>query len=163
VIKQVDPVNPSGWRRSQRGLRWGKSDPKKEVAGVKTEGAWETAETETELIPLWERVDVRRGDVLCRQGDPWDSLYLVRSGRVEILPSPSDPRGPRVVRPGEFFGELDFSERLRSPVTVRALEDTALLRIDGRVLARQLAQRRGGEPLRVRRLLGCGDRLVFLG
>lgn len=128
---------------------------------MKTEGAWEAREAETEITPLWERVDVFRGEVLCRRGDPWDSLYLVRSGRLEILPSPSDPRGPRVVRPGEFFGELDFFRPLRSPVTVRALEDAALLRIDGRGLARQLAQRRGGGPLRVRRLLGCGDRLVF--
>ncbi len=124
---------------------------------MKTKGAWETVE----LAPLWQRVDVRKGEVLCRQGEPCDSLYLVRSGRVEILPS--DQQGHRVVGPGQFFGELDFYRPIRSPVTVQALEDAALLRIDGRGLTRQLAQRRGGEPLRVKRLLGCGDRLVFLG
>jgi len=72
----------------------------------------------------------------------------------------------RVVGPGEFFGEVDLGHTSRAGLTytARALEDSTLLRIDGRGLLQRLRQRRGreGEPLRLKRLLGCGDRLLFL-
>ncbi len=45
---------------------------------------------------------------------------------------------------------------------VRALEQTSLLRIDGRPLAHKLKERQGGS-LRWKRLLGCGDQLILLG
>ena len=112
---------------------------------------------------IWERVDARKGDVLCRPGDPLDALYLVRSGKVEII-TPKGHRGrqkTRVLGPGEFFGELDFSHPIPSRVIVRALEDTALLRIDGRGLVHKLKRQRG-EALQVKQILGCGDRLVFV-
>ncbi len=64
--------------------------------------------------------------------------------------------------PGEFFGELDFTQSGALALTVRALEDTSLLRIDGQCLTRQLRKRRSAGKLRLKKLLGCGDRLIFL-
>jgi CRP/FNR family transcriptional regulator len=115
-------------------------------------------------VVIWERVDADRGEVLCRPGDPFDALYLVRSGKVEIVSSGGSRgrRKSRVLGPGEFFGELDFSHPIASRVTVRALEDTALLRIDGRGLVHKLKQQRGGKTLHIKQILGCGDRLVFV-
>lgn len=107
---------------------------------------------------LWERVEACQGQVLCRPGDRTDSLYLIRSGRVEI----TETQGSRVLGPGEFFGELDFTQSSSLQLTVCAIEDTSLLRIDGKGLEKQLRERRGGERLRLRRLLGCGDHLIFL-
>ena len=125
----------------------------------------------SEELPLWERVDVACGEVLCRPGEPANALYLVRSGRVELHHgSENDRVNPpqrRVVGPGEFFGEVDLAPATsaassRLTFTARALEDSTLLRIDGRGLTRQLRRRRGDSLLRLKRLLGCGDRLVFL-
>lgn len=120
-------------------------------------------------LSLWERVDVAGGEVLCRPGEPADALYLVRSGRVELHHGESVGVGPfarRVVGPGEFFGEVDLvsapTAASRLTYTARALEDSTLLRIDGRGLMQRLRRRRGGSPLRLKRLLGCGDQLVFL-
>jgi len=139
---------------------------------VKTE---EKARDRSGESPLWERVDVACGEVLCRPGEPANALYLVRSGRVELHHGSEEngsgvnvPRR-RVVGPGEFFGEVDLAPAPASApaaasgltFTARALEDSTLLRIDGRGLTRQLQRRRGGN-LRLKRLLGCGDRLVFL-
>ncbi|OGF57355.1 MAG: hypothetical protein A2Z21_02425 [Candidatus Fraserbacteria bacterium RBG_16_55_9] len=107
---------------------------------------------------LWERVEACPGQVLCRPGDRTDSLYLIRSGRVELTESGNT----RIVGPGEFFGELDFAQPGSSQLMVCALEDTSLLRIDGKGLENQLRERRGGEKLRLRKLLGRGDRLIFL-
>ena len=107
---------------------------------------------------LWERVEAGQGQVLCRPGDRTDSLYLIRSGRVELTESGST----RVLGPGEFFGELDFTQPGSSQLTVCAIEDTALLRIDGKGLEKQLREGRGGAELRLRKLLGCGDQLIFL-
>ena len=120
---------------------------------------------------LWERVDVAGGEVLCRPGEPADALYLVRSGRVELHhgeggDSTGEAPARRVVGPGEFFGEVDLvsapTAASRLTYTARALEDSTLLRIDGRGLMQRLRRRRGGSPLRLKRLLGCGDQLVFL-
>ena len=107
---------------------------------------------------LWERVDAGTGQILCRPGDRTDSLYLIRSGRVEV----TDPKGQRVLGPGEFFGELDFSEGSALQLLVRALEETSLLRIDRKGLEKELRERRGGERLQLKKLLGCGDQLIFL-
>lgn len=111
-----------------------------------------------EEYQLWERVDACTGQTLCRPGDRTDSLYLIRSGRVEI----TDQEGRRVLGPGEFFGELDFSQGSELQLTVRALEDSLLLRIDRKGLENELRERRGGERLQLKKLLGCGDRLIFL-
>lgn len=123
--------------------------------------------TEEKEELLWERVEVACGEVLCRPGEPANALYLVRSGRVELR-SGSIPRR-RVVGPGEFFGEVDLAPAPgAAPLTpltftARALEDSTLLRLDGEGLSRQLQRRRGSPPLRLQRVLGWGDRLVFLG
>jgi len=108
-------------------------------------------------LQLFERIDVRRGQMLER--DRADSLYLVRYGSVEVVEGGT---GSRVVGPGQFFGELDFTKPCTFRLSVRALQDSSLLRIDGEALIERLRSRRGGRRLKLKRLLGCGDRLIFL-
>jgi len=113
---------------------------------------------------LCKEVELAGGEILRRPGDQADALYLVRSGKVELgeLFDGNGLKGRRVLGPGQFFGELDFVRPRPSPLMVRALERTSLLRIDGEGLQRVLTERRGGRKLRLKKLLGCGDRLVFL-
>jgi CRP/FNR family cyclic AMP-dependent transcriptional regulator len=53
---------------------------------------------------------VTAGDVLFKTGDPGDSMFIVRSGQVELYVK--DKAGQKIVlhvaEPGEFFGELSL-------------------------------------------------------
>lgn len=110
-----------------------------------------------------ERVQARRGEVLCAPGERLNALYLIRSGEVELVEGARPHR--RVLGPGQFFGELGFgrTRRVKPRWTARALGDASLLRIDGRGLERELQARRGYDGLRLKGLMGCGDRLIFHG
>lgn len=51
-----------------------------------------------------------RGDVVFREGDPGDSLYVIISGKVKLARTSSDGREGlmSVLGPGEMFGELSL-------------------------------------------------------
>jgi CRP/FNR family transcriptional regulator, cyclic AMP receptor protein len=87
---------------------------------------------------LAERVDVvsiAKGTPVFNVGDPGDSLYVVRSGEVEVFFK--NDTGERIVletaRPGDFFGEislLDNGPRTASAVVVEDLEAVEVDRDD---------------------------------
>jgi len=83
------------------------------------------------LGSLLEPVHLAPGQVLFRQGDPGDALYLLGSGRVEVrITVPG--RGDHVcatLEPGAIFGEI--SPLLDEPrtATVAATTDAKLWRI----------------------------------
>lgn len=61
-----------------------------------------------------------RGETLFRRGDPGDSMYVILSGRVQLI-FPSEIQ-PKVLGPGDFFGEL----ALVSPAHVRTASAVGL-------------------------------------
>ena len=71
----------------------------------------------------------RRGEVVFRQGDPGDALYVVLSGRVKI----SSPSGSGVeailttLRPGEWFGALALLDGAPRSASATAVEPTETL------------------------------------
>jgi uncharacterized membrane protein len=84
------------------------------------------------------------GDVVFAQGDAGSSMYLVRSGAVQVfLPSADSAAAPVVlkdVRTGEYFGELAlFDDKPRS-ASVRAVVDTVLLELKREEFAEHLAR-----------------------
>lgn len=89
------------------------------------------------LSPLLERatlVSRRTGELVYREGDPADALYVIVSGCVALLAG--EAPGNELARLGEreFFGENALiGNELRS-TSVEALEETELLRIDRHVL-----------------------------
>jgi hypothetical protein len=68
------------------------------------------------------------GDVLIREGDPADALYILRSGEVEVEAA---ARLLATLPAGSFFGELGLLEAIPRTATVRATTPCTLLRIDG--------------------------------
>ena len=77
-----------------------------------------------------------RGDVVFHEGDPGDSLHLVRSGMFAIRVSASDGEAltVNVVAPGEFFGELALVRAAHTPrrtATVIALVPSTTLALAG--------------------------------
>ncbi len=83
------------------------------------------------MTAAFETVMLDGGEVLFRQGDPGDSLYVVVSGRLEIVSAP--PGQPRKVvatlGPGESVGEMALIDGEPRSATVAATRDTVLARL----------------------------------
>ena len=72
-----------------------------------------------------------RGDVLCNEGDPSDSLHLIASGRLAVRVSTSEGEHATInlLGRGDYFGELSLLEG-QAPVrsaTIVALEPAETL------------------------------------
>jgi len=93
---------------------------------------------EKERATLAERIETvtfANGTVLFNRGDPGDSLYVVRSGAVELFFK--NDTGERIVldtvTPGHFFGEislLDGGARTASAVAIQDVEAVVVDRED---------------------------------
>lgn len=84
------------------------------------------------LQPYMKRRRLRDGDVLFREGDAADRLYVVAEGELEFLP------GGKRIGPGEMVGEISFfSPDGRRTGTLRAAGPATLLSMDA-VAFRQL-------------------------
>jgi putative peptide zinc metalloprotease protein len=81
------------------------------------------------LAARLERLEVRTGETIIRQGEAGEECYVLRSGRVEVLTSGAqgDERILATLDPGSLFGEAALlTDGLRN-ATVRALEPSTLL------------------------------------
>jgi CRP/FNR family transcriptional regulator, cyclic AMP receptor protein len=77
------------------------------------------------LQPYMKRRRLRDGEVLFREGDPADRLYVVAEGALEFLP------GGKRIGPGEMVGEISFfSPQGRRTGTLRAAGPATLLSMD---------------------------------
>lgn len=71
----------------------------------------------------------QQGDVIFREGDPGQVVYLVAAGQVRIFVNGWDGNETSVIlfgRPGDMFGELAVVDGLPRSATAVALGDTAL-------------------------------------
>jgi CRP-like cAMP-binding protein len=77
------------------------------------------------------------GDVICRQGEPGDCMFIVQAGRLVVVRE--EPEAQIVLRelgPGEIFGEMAIFERQPRSATVRARGSARVLTLDRRVFLR---------------------------
>jgi CRP/FNR family transcriptional regulator/CRP/FNR family cyclic AMP-dependent transcriptional regulator len=89
----------------------------------------------TQLTRSLRRRAYHRGEVIFHQGDPGDTLHLVRSGRVKVvLPAETgDEVLLAILGPGDCFGELallDGEPRSASVVAMENVETMVLGRQD---------------------------------
>jgi NTE family protein len=78
-----------------------------------------------------EQLELRRGEVLVRQGEPSDALYFVLSGRFTVhLEGVVEPIAE--IAQGQPVGEIGFFAGLPRTATVTALRDSSVLTITRR-------------------------------
>jgi NTE family protein len=79
------------------------------------------------LISHSSSLQIRAGEWLFRQGEQADRLYVVRSGRLEVVSESPEPAVIRVLGPGRVLGELALlTDSVRS-ASVRARRDSELI------------------------------------
>jgi CRP-like cAMP-binding protein len=81
---------------------------------------------------------LRKGQVLFREGDRGDAMYLVREGTVIVSKAVTGRVDQVLARfgPGEFFGEMSLFDRFPRSATLQADTDVVLLALDRQHLER---------------------------
>src|SRR3954463_121840 len=73
----------------------------------------------------------RAGTTLFREGDPGRTMYVIRSGRVNIWKRIAESEITlAVLGPGEFFGEMALLEGLPRSASATVIEDATLVEVD---------------------------------
>jgi NTE family protein len=88
-----------------------------------------------ELDRLCEQLDERmlaKGEVLCREGEPGETLYVLASGELEVRVAADPERVQRRMRPGEFVGEISLLLGGARTATVTASRPSRLLALSKR-------------------------------
>ncbi len=104
-----------------------------ELANIPLFGDLDPASLHT-LIRKVRVVVLESGQVLFRQGDSANSLYIVVDGAVVPIAEGTRRRKLAVLERGEFFGEIGLMAKQPRNATVEAIVDTKLLAIDRRVV-----------------------------
>jgi CRP-like cAMP-binding protein len=70
-------------------------------------------------------------EIIIKQGDPGDCMYVIQDGLVEIIREFDDGEVRLAMRStGDFFGEMALFEREVRSATVRAIGEARVLTID---------------------------------
>ena len=81
------------------------------------------------------------GEVIVRQGEVGNSMYVVQAGEVEVLRETEDGEVRlAVLGAGEFFGEMSIFEHEVRSATVRARGEAHVLTVDKRTLLKRIKE-----------------------
>jgi flavin-dependent dehydrogenase len=79
------------------------------------------------------------GEIIVRQGEMGDCMFVVQEGRVEVIVEQDGRETCLVVRgPGEFFGEMAIFQREVRMATVRAVGRARVLTVDKKNFMRRM-------------------------
>ncbi len=112
---------------------------RQELANTPLFGDLDPASLHT-LIRRIRVVTLEAGQVLFRQGDAANSLYVVVEGAVVPIAEGERRRKLAVLERGEFFGEIGLMAKQPRNATIEAIVPTKLLAIDRRVLWELIAK-----------------------
>ena len=112
-----------------------------------------------ELERAVQLLSLRRKQVAYRPGDPSDSVFVLKSGRIKIGKITQDGREIilDLLKAGDVFGEMAFLEDAPRESFAEALDDTDLLVIKKADLLR-LIRHRPAVTYRLAKIIGCKRR-----
>src|SRR5215211_3219832 len=99
-------------------------------------------------------MEVRAGEWLMRRGDEGDSLFLIRSGQLEVVDEGPPETVIRILRRGAVLGELALLTRQVRSASVRARRDSRLLEL-GRGRFEHLIAEAAGFAVGLTRAMGA--------
>jgi CRP-like cAMP-binding protein len=84
----------------------------------------------------------RDGEEIVRQGNTGESMYVVQSGRVEVVQTIENGGEQHLafLDAGNFFGEMSVFEKEVRSATVRAAGEARVLKIDKKTLLRRIRE-----------------------
>ncbi len=92
------------------------------------------------VLMVCEEVNCVSGEVIFRQNDPGDALYIIARGEVEILLEPESDASKTIIaavlEKDQVFGETILVEEGQRTATARCRTDAQLLRLPGKRLSR---------------------------
>ena len=81
------------------------------------------------------------GEIIVRQGDVGDSMYVVQMGEVEVLVEDDGAETLlRVAKEGELLGEMAIFEQKPRSATLRARGEVRLLTVDKKNFLRRISE-----------------------
>ena len=97
------------------------------------------ARTRRHIIRSAQLVERRRGEILCRTGEPGDTLFIVLDGSIGVFPPDAEKGEERpeplfVAGPGVMVGELAFSMHRPRTADLMAIEDSVMLSVHAAAL-----------------------------
>jgi CRP-like cAMP-binding protein len=83
--------------------------------------------------------EYENGEIIVRQGDAGDSMFVIQEGQVEVLTEKDGQETRlRIAGEGEFMGEMAIFERIDRSATLRALGPVRVLTIDKKNFLRRV-------------------------
>jgi CRP-like cAMP-binding protein len=81
------------------------------------------------------------GDIIIRQGEMGDCMYVVQSGRVEVVQSSEHgEQHLAFLETGDFFGEMAVFEKEVRSATVQSTGTARVLKVDKKTLLRRIRE-----------------------
>ncbi|MBV8175478.1 MAG: cyclic nucleotide-binding domain-containing protein [Verrucomicrobia bacterium] len=92
----------------------------------------------SEIALAVEEAAFRTGDIVVREGEAGNRMFIIFSGRVEVVKHLAQTHETvlAVLRPKDFLGEMSIIECVARSASVRAVEDTSLFALKGTDLYR---------------------------
>ncbi|MCA9680205.1 MAG: cyclic nucleotide-binding domain-containing protein, partial [Myxococcales bacterium] len=92
------------------------------------------------MVARLDLVHLKPGEVLFREGDPGDTLYVVSEGEVAVMAEGPPRKELSRLLPGAFFGEVALITDQPRSASIVAVAATELLAIDRAVIAELVSQ-----------------------
>ena len=92
------------------------------------------------MVSAGSRQEVAASQVLIREGEPVDSVFLVLGGQLSVLVSALGKREVVRLHPDEIVGEMSFVDRRPPSATVQAQERSVVLAIPRQLLHARLTE-----------------------
>ncbi len=80
-----------------------------------------------EILAVAQKVNLRRGEILFKEGDPGNAMYIIIKGKVNVV------KGGEIIttlKAGDFFGEMALIEEKPRSADIIAVSTTQILQIN---------------------------------
>jgi CRP/FNR family transcriptional regulator, cyclic AMP receptor protein len=86
-----------------------------------------------EIAIAVEEASFQKGDIIVREGEPGNRMFIIGSGAVEVVKYLGEPHETvlAVLRLRDFLGEMSIIDCVPRSASIRAFEDTSLFALKG--------------------------------